>query len=175
MLCSLMMSVSSVRMKSLFLLILIEVLSINCASEMCDYIVRKPDNSTERCTMNECSKYVDLLSIMVEPKTCKTSFLALSFSSYENFVLFRNRLQWRIANLFSSERMNENRRLILFLDKLNSNDRPFDHDQLIELGNNLDDYILYIKTIENPNSYDGLIHYDPSNPQWNIIQVKLYD
>ena len=170
-----MMKESWIRMKYIFLLILTEVISVHGTSEMCTYVVTKSDNSTEKCAMNECSKYIDLFSVMVEPKTCKTSLLVLSFSSYENFVLFRDQLQWNIGNLFPSERIDQNRQLILFLDKLNSNDRPFDHDQLVQLGNNIDYYILYVKNIENPNSYDGLIHYDPSNPLWNILQVKLYD
>lgn len=76
--------------------------SIDCVSEMCYHTATKSENSTERCVMNECSKYVDILSIMVVPKTCETSLLVVSFSSYENFVLF------------SSNRMNGNRQLILY-------------------------------------------------------------
>ena len=53
------------------------------------------------------------------------------------------------------------------------NDRPFDHDELIHLGINIDLYILYIRNIQNKNYLYGSIHYDPNNPEWNIIKIKL--
>ena len=156
------------------LLIFLQIVCVNCSMEMCNYIVRKSDNSSERCLMNECLKYVDILSMMVEPKTCKTSLVVLAFSSFEKFVLFRDQLKWKIGDLFPSKRINENRQLILYFDQLNANDRPIDHHQLIQLGNHIDHLILHFKFIENQTLYHGLIHSDPNNLQWKTIQVKLY-
>lgn len=161
-------------LKCLSLLIVLGIVWENNCVEMCDYLIVKSDNSSERCSMNECGKFGDILSIMVEPKTCKTSSVILSFSSYENFVFFRDQLNWQIGHLFPSKRTNENRQLILYLDQLKSNDRPIDHHQLVQLGSNIDYFILHIKFIENPALYYGLIHSDPNNPQWNTIQIRLY-
>jgi hypothetical protein len=122
---------------------------------------------------DECYKFVDFISIMVKPKTCKTSFLSLSFSSYKSFVLFRDRLEWKIGDLFLSRSKNEVRQLILFINRLDYNDRPFDHDQLILLGVNIDFYIIHIREILNKIYLYQSIHYDPDNPQWNILKLRL--
>jgi hypothetical protein len=146
---------------------------INCTHNQCNYTIKKSDNSTDTCVADQCDQFVDLLSIMVQPKTCKTSILRLRFSSYKNFILFRDELQWKIGDLFLSRSINKDRELILFVDELDYDDRPFDHDQLIYLGINIDLYILYIRNIQNKNYLYGSIHYDPDYPQWNIIKIKL--
>lgn len=156
-----------------YFIFLIEYSYINCRDNQCNYIVRKSDNSSDRCIINQCYKFVDLISIMVLPKACKTSIVLLSFTTYKNFLLFRNQLQWKIGDLFFSQSINKDRQFILFLDQLDYNDRPFDHDELIQLGINIDLYILYIKNIQDKNYLYGSIHYDPNNPQWNIIKIKL--
>jgi hypothetical protein len=154
-------------------LFLIKYSYINCISNQCNYIVKKCDNSWDRCVGDQSYKFIDLLSIMVEPKDCKTSILLLSFSSYKKFLLFRDQLQWKLGDLFLSKSFNSNRQLILFLDQLDYNDQPFDYNELIHLGINIDLYILYIKNIKNKNYLYGLIHHDINNPQWNIIKIKL--
>jgi hypothetical protein len=159
---------------SFSLLFLIKYSYVDCMNNKCNYIVKKSDNSSLTCIANQCYQFIDLLSIMVEPKTCKTSLLFLSFSSYKKFILFRDQLQWKIGDLFSSQLINENRQFILFLDQLDYDDRPFDYDELIHLGINIDFYTLYIRNIQNKNYLYGSIHYDPNNPEWYIIKIKLY-
>jgi len=146
---------------------------INCLTNSCDYIISKSDNSSSICISDQCYKFVDFISIMVKPKTYKTSFLSLSFSSYKTFVLFRDRLEWKWGDLFLSRSKNKVRQLILFLNRLDYNDRPFDHDQLILLGVNIDFYIIYIREILNKSYLYESIHYDPDNPQWNILKLQL--
>ncbi len=154
-------------------LFLIKYCYVDCIHNQCNYTVKKSDNSSERCIADQCYKFVDLISIMFEAKNCKTSILLLSFSSYKNFILFRDQLEWRIGDLFLSRMINEDRQLILFVDQLDYNDKPFDHNELIRLGIHIDLYILYIKNIKNKNNLYGLIHYDINNPEWNIIKIKL--
>jgi hypothetical protein len=152
---------------------LIKYSFINCKDYQCNYTITKSDNSTEKCFNNQCYQYLDIISIMVEPKTCKTSFLSLSFSSYKNYILFRDRLEWKLGDLFSSRWINEDRQLILFIDYLDYDDKPFDHNELIRLGINIDFYIIYIRHIENKMYLYGSIQYDPNYPEWHFIKLKL--
>ncbi len=158
----------------IILLYLIQYSFVNSTNDQCNYIVTKSDNSNSTCFAHQCYQFIDLLSIIVQPKTCKTSRLFLSFSSYKNFILFRDQLKWKIGDLFSSESIDKYRILTLFIDQLEFDDRPFDYDELIHLGINIDYYILFIRNIQNKNYLHGLIHYDTNFPQWNIIKIKLY-
>ena len=142
---------------------------IDC--DECNYRIIKSNNQSDQCVGTQCFQFEDISSLIVEPKTCKTSFLSLSFSSYEHFLLFRQRLQWKLGDLFVRKQpTNEIRHLILYLNELEYSARPFDHEQLIELGIHIDLFSIWIRQIHNKNYLEGLRHY---HPQWNIIQVKL--
>ncbi|CAF1376996.1 unnamed protein product [Adineta steineri] len=153
---------------------LIKFNSINCIKSQCNYTIINSDNSSSICSGDECYQYIDIYSIIVKPNTCKTSLLILSFSSYKKFLLFRDKFDWNLGDLFSFRQINnEIRQFILFLDQLDYDDKPFDRDQLIKLGMNIDLYTIYIKNIQNKNYLYGSIHYDLNYPQWNIIKIKF--
>jgi hypothetical protein len=157
----------------LSLIFIIKYSSVNSTIYQCNYTVIKSDQSSDTCIASQCYQFVDLYSLMVYPNTCKTSLLLLSFSSYRNFSLFLSRLEWKLGDLFPSQLINEVRQLIIFVDKVDSNDQPFDHNELIRLGVNIDLYTLYIREMKNVNYLRGSIHYDPENVEWNIIKIKL--
>ncbi|CAF4965790.1 unnamed protein product [Rotaria sp. Silwood1] len=139
----------------------------------CNYIVNKSNNSIDLCVSYQCDKYVDPYSIMVTPNNCKTNILYLSFSSYKNYRLFLDRTTWKLGDLFSSKSILRNRLLRIFIDYIDNDDQPVQHNELIRLGNHIDLYELFIKNLPNNHYLYQSIHYDRNYPQWYIIKVQF--
>ncbi|CAF1414510.1 unnamed protein product [Adineta ricciae] len=115
-------------------------------ANQCIYLIIKSDNTTDRCLNSNCSQFLDIKSLIVQPKICKTDQLSFAFSSYKTFVTFRHGLGWRLGDLFHSEfNSHVNRQLILYLNEINEDDQPFDYKELIHLGIYLDFYIIFVK------------------------------
>jgi hypothetical protein len=155
------------------LFLLIKYIEVKSIDDLCNYIITKSDNSYDICLSDECDKFIDPYLIMVKPNNCKTKILYLSFSSYKTFSLFLNRIQWKLGYLFPSKLNNDFRLLRIYLNEIDDDDQPIDHNQLNRLGINIDVYQLYILNIPEKKYFYGLIHYDPNYPQWNIIKVQL--
>ncbi|CAF1039756.1 unnamed protein product [Rotaria magnacalcarata] len=156
-----------------FLVIFIKSFEVNTIDNLCNYIVSKSDNGFDICLSDQCNKYMDPYEIMVKPNNCKTELLYLSFSSYKNFSLFVNRIPWKLGDLFPSKLNNQIRLLRIFIDYMDNDDQPTDHNELIRLGIHIDLYELFIKNITNNNKLHGLIHYDQNYPQWFIVKVEF--
>ncbi|CAF3662414.1 unnamed protein product [Rotaria sp. Silwood1] len=155
------------------LFILIQLNKVKTMDNFCNYIVNKSDNSIDICISYQCNKYVDPYSIMVTPNNCKTNILYLSFSSYKNYHLFLDRIQWKLGDLFSSKSSIGNRVLRIFINYIDNDDKPVHHNELIRLGNHIDLYELFIKNLPNNYHLYQSIHYDRNYPQWHIIKVEL--
>ncbi|CAF1480104.1 unnamed protein product, partial [Rotaria sordida] len=140
---------------------------------ICYYMINKSDNSIDSCISDQCYKYIDPYSIMVTPNNCKTNLLYLSFSSYKNYSLFINRIKWKLSDLFPSRSINGIRLLRIFINYIDYDDQPVNHNELIRLGNHIDLYELFIKNLPNNYYLDQLIHYDQNYPQWYIIKVQF--
>ena len=156
-----------------FFIFLLKFYLINCTrDDQCIYILKRFDNISDECISNECFNIINPESLIIKSKRCKISFLSLSFSSYEKYILFRNNLQWKLSDLFLSSSLNNH--LILFLNEFNSQIKPFDQTELIHLGTNIHYFTLYIKNLHNKHLFNGLIHYHSNNSsQWNIIKIKM--
>lgn len=149
---------------------LITAQSINNNNE-CVYQIKTHDNRTIECLGDQCSKYIDIQSLMVQFETCQTLSLSLAFSTYEHFRLFRNQMKNRLSSLFPSSTSKGNRYLKLYLNQLDFNDKPFQLLELIELGTNIDFYLLFIRNIAK--EYQQLISDQSNDQQWNIIQIQI--
>lgn len=157
----------------LILFLLIKYIEVKSIDDMCNYIITKFDETYDICISDECNKFVDPYLIMVKPNDCKTKILYLSFSSYKNYSLFLNRIKWKLSYLFPSKINNHIRLLRIYLNHIDYDDQPIHQNELNRLGINIDSYQLYIKNIQDKNKFYGLIHYDPNDPQWDIIKVQL--
>jgi hypothetical protein len=110
---------------------------------------------------------------MVTPNHCKTKNVSLAFSSYKTFTLFLNRISWKLGDLFPSKLNNHIRLLRIYIKQIDFDDQPIDQYELYRLGRNFDLYQLYLQNLPKNNSLYQLIHYDPNNPQWDVINIQL--
>jgi hypothetical protein len=155
------------------LFILLKSSLINCDDYLCHYLVNKSDNILDVCMSNKCNEFVDPNWIMVRPNNCKTKYFSLTFSTYKKFHLFLNQIQWKLGDLFPSKVNNQIRQLRIYIKQIDFDDQPIDQNQLIRLGFNIDLYQLYLQNITSNNYLYQLIHYDPNEPEWDIIRIQL--
>jgi len=155
------------------LFILFKSSLINCDDYLCHYVVNKSDNTFDVCMNNKCNEFVDPNWIMVRPIDCKTKYFSLTFSTYKKFHLFLNQIQWKLGDLFPSKVNNQIRQLRIYVKQIDFDDQPIDQNQLIRLGFNIDLYQLYLQNITPNNHLYQLIHYDPNEPEWDIIRIQL--
>lgn len=157
----------------LFLLAFVKLNSANSIDYLCNYTVEKSDHNLDACLSNQCNKFLDPYSIMVKQNDCKTKSLYLAFSSFKKFDSFINRMTWKLGDLFPSRSQNELRTLRIYINRIDDEDQPVHHNELIRLGAHIDLYELYISYIPENDYLHELSHYDPNDPQWYIIKVKL--
>ena len=150
---------------------------VSSVNTECEYRLSPWNQTSPRvsvCRSEQCGRVTDPESIIVHPLDCKSRSLSLTFSSWTRFDDFLNRLQWPLSSLFSS-RWNGNvqRRLTIFLHRLDRDDQPLSHDQLLRLGEHIDLYTLLVYSMANPSYFLQSIHHDLHYPRWNIFHVKL--
>jgi len=166
-----MLIIKTISLLSLLFLLQNSLITCESNNNKCLYQIETRDNRTIECSGDECSKYIDIQSLIAQSATCQTLSLSLAFSTYEHFRLFRNQTKSRLNSLFASSTSNGNRYLKLYLNQLDFDDKPFQLSELIELGTNIDFYLLFIRKIDK--EYEQLICDQSNDQQWNIIQIQI--
>ncbi|UJR17856.1 hypothetical protein I4U23_004755 [Adineta vaga] len=159
-------------MFGIILLLIFSINFVNCLENLCNYLIKNFDTTFDLCLSNECNKYLDPYVLSVKPNDCKTHSVYLSFSSFQTYELFLNRIQWKLSNLFP-KKSQQIRLLRIYLNQIDSNDYPTHENHLNRLGNHIDIYQLYIQNLTTQNSLQRFIHYDPNDPQWFIIKIRF--
>ena len=166
---------------SLFILIMIQIKFIemlNNNKTNCIYQL-KLSNKTElkECFSDECSIYFDPIQIFINLEQCqeKLNSLTLSFSNYKNFLFFQNNLQPNKLSNYLTRKIHQNdqRQIKIFLNYLEFDENPLNHQELLRLGSNLDFYQLFIRQINKTSFYSQSIFHHENYSNWNIFQVKL--
>ena len=114
---------------------------------------------------DQCDQYVDLYSFKIGGRKCRITSLVWAFSTNQKFHSFHSRLEQKISDLFQlkSKSSDEKRHVILFVHRLERNDRPFDYL-----------YQFYHDFISNVTYLPQVIHYDRNYPQWNLLQMRMF-
>ena len=162
------------KIRLMFLIVLFFSV-VSLSSEECLIELFNAENHLlDRCRDDQCRHSIDPHRLQVQPIDCKTDRLSLAFSSYEDFRRFRTNLRWQLSGIFPRRSSSEERRLSIFVKRVKFTDHPLNHQELIELGDQIDLYQLFFLHAENEDYFPQSRFIDPVVSPWTSFQVKLY-
>jgi hypothetical protein len=153
----------------LFLFVVVSLRSEECLIELFNV----ENDLIDQCRSDQCQRSIDPRRLQVQPIDCKTDRLSLAFSSYDDFRRFRTNLGWKLTNIFPRRSSSEERRLRIFVERVNFKDQPLNLQELIELGDQIDLYQFFFLHLENEDYFPQSRFPDLDFPQWTSFQVKL--
>jgi hypothetical protein len=156
------------KMNLLFLCFLLIVDVTNA----CEYDLLHLNGSVHRCLSDQCDQSVNPSSLKIVDRLCRTSFLSLSFSTYEQFLVFLDQLSYPLSELFLGQ-SSIVRVFRLFVHQLNDADHPFAYEEVMRLGIQIDLYQLFVLHLPRLFSHRHSIDRHPEYPQCSLVQMKM--
>lgn len=147
-------------------------LMIVSVTNACEYDLLHSNGSVHRCVSDQCDQSVDPSSLKIVDRLCRTSFLALSFSTYGHVRLFLTELSYPLSELFLRQ-SSVLRIFRLFVHRLNDADQPLAYEEVIRWGTQIDLYQLFILHLPRSFSHPHSVDLHPAYPQWSLIQMKM--
>lgn len=160
-------------MKNLVLLFTLIFVRSNCFSLRVRF---ENDSLPVNCLPHFSCPIIDPIDVDIE--SVEPCYQRLSvqfvFSNYKKFVSFRNRLPLRMSNLLFSMNTNQNRSLIIQLKRLEPTEDPLNYLDLIELGDELDHFLLFVDSNDRLNYHSKSIFNQNKANKSIFYRVQLF-